>query len=91
MKNYRINTSFVSPEDTQVRANKTGINLMILILIFKENCKENDTLHDFSVQLRTSSNPADINLFGNHTGQTITCEPELDSLAELTSDGGIDT
>ena len=38
MKNYRIKTSFVSPEGPKTRANKTGINFMIFILIFVVNC-----------------------------------------------------
>ena len=33
MKSYKITTSFVCPE----KLNKTGINLMIFILIFVEN------------------------------------------------------
>ena len=52
---------------TLVRANKTGINLMIFfILFFVENCLLYDTIHDFSVWLRTGSNPSDINRFLRH-------------------------
>ena len=35
MKDFMIETSFVTPENTKTRANKTGINF---ILIFVENC-----------------------------------------------------
>ena len=38
MKNYKIKTNFVSSEGPKARANKTGINFMILIFIFVENC-----------------------------------------------------
>ena len=34
---YKINPSFDSPEEPKARANKTGINIMIFILIFVEN------------------------------------------------------
>ena len=37
MKNHKINTNFVSLEGPKARANKSGINFMILILIFVEN------------------------------------------------------
>ncbi len=37
MKNYKIKTSFVSPEWPKAQAYKTGINSIILILIFEEN------------------------------------------------------
>ena len=36
-KNYKIKTSFVDPESLKARDNKTGINLMIFILICVEN------------------------------------------------------
>ena len=44
------------------QANKTGINLMIFILIFVENCLYYNAIHDFSVLLRTGSNLVDVNL-----------------------------
>ena len=65
MKNYKIKTSFVSLEGPKARANKTGINFRIFILIFVENC--------FSVWLRTDSNPADSNRFRIHTGKYLDC------------------
>ncbi len=39
MKNYEenIKTNFVSPEGAKAQADKTGIIIMILILIFVEN------------------------------------------------------
>ena len=49
------------------RANKTGINFMIIILILVENCLYYDTIYDFSVWLTTGSNPADINRYRSHT------------------------
>ena len=54
---------------TKARANKTSINIMIFILIFVENCLYFDAIHDFSVWLRTGSNPTDSNRFRSHTGK----------------------
>ena len=48
--------------------NKTEINFINSILIFVENCVLICALHDFSVGLRTGSNPADINRFRCHSG-----------------------
>ena len=48
---------------------KAGINVMICILIFVENCLEYYKIHDISVWLRTGFNPADINWFRSHTGK----------------------
>ena len=42
---------------------------MIFILIFFEKLTVNDAMHDFSVLLRTGSNP-DINRFRSHSGKT---------------------
>ena len=36
MKNYQTKTNFVIPQGLTARANKTGINLMIFIVIFVE-------------------------------------------------------
>ena len=36
-KKYETKTGFVRPERLKIRANKTGINFMILILIFLGN------------------------------------------------------
>ena len=44
-------------------ANKTDINFMIFISIFVENYLQYDAIHDFSVWMRTGSNPADIYQF----------------------------
>ena len=63
MKNYKI-----SPGFRPVGANKTGINY---ILILVENCLQNNAMHDFSVWLRTGSNPSDINQFQSHTRKGI--------------------
>ena len=51
--------------DQKAQANKTGIGFMIFILIFLENCLYYRCF--FSVWLRTSSTPTDINLFWSHT------------------------
>ncbi len=54
MKNYMIKPSFVSYDGLTAWDNKTGISLVIFILIFVENCLENyDDIHDFSVCLGT--------------------------------------
>ena len=39
------------------------------IFIFMENCLQYDAIPDFSVSLRTGSNPAYINRFQSHTGK----------------------
>ena len=49
MKNFKIKTRFVNPERPKVRANKTDTIFIIFILIFVEN----ETIHKFSVWLRT--------------------------------------
>ena len=41
---------------------------MIFVLLFVEKCIKYDALHDFSVWLRTGSNPADMRL-RSHTGK----------------------
>ena len=51
MKNFKIKTSFESPDGPKARANKTNINNMIFILLFVENCVYYDVKHDFSVWL----------------------------------------
>ena len=48
-KKDKIKTIFVSPEVPKDKANKTGIDIMIFILIFMENCLYYDAIHDFSV------------------------------------------
>ena len=45
---------------------KTGINLMIFILIFVETWKEYDTINEFSEWFRTCFNPADSNRLRSH-------------------------
>ena len=37
MKNYKIKTSIINPEGPKAQDNKTGINIMIFILIFLKN------------------------------------------------------
>ena len=69
MKNFKNETSCVSSEEPNALSDKTGINFMIFILIFLENCLHYGAKHDFSVWLRTGSNPADINWFQSHTGK----------------------
>ena len=49
MKNQKIKTSFLSPEGTKARSNKTGNNIMIFILLVVENSSLYDTIHGFSV------------------------------------------
>ncbi len=71
MKNFKIKTSFLSLEGLKAQAKKTGINFMIFILIFAENCLKFDALHDFSVWLTIDFNPADSNRFQSHTGKYI--------------------
>ena len=61
-KDWKINSSFDGPEATKVGASKTGINFMISILLFVENCLWYDTIHGFSVWPRIGSNTADIYL-----------------------------
>ena len=52
---------------------KAWANKLVLVLwflkIFLENCLWYDAIYDFSVWLRTDSNPADINRYGSHTGE----------------------
>ena len=60
-------TSFCRPEWPKPWANKTGINIMIFLLVFVENCLLYDAIHDFSVWPRTGSNPPDINPFRIYT------------------------
>ena len=66
-KKDKIKTIFVSPEVPKDQANKTGIDIMIFILIFMEKCLNYDAIHDFSVLLRTGSNQADKYRFRSHT------------------------
>ena len=48
MKSYKIKTSSVSKERLDARANKTGINFGIYVLIVVENCMQYNDIHDFS-------------------------------------------
>ncbi len=63
MKNYKIKTSCVSPEGLEARSKKNVINFMTFNLVFVENCLLFNAMQDFSVWLRTGSNPSDINWF----------------------------
>ena len=47
LKNYNINSNFDSLDGPKSQANKAGINLMIFILIFVENCLYWGAMHDF--------------------------------------------
>ena len=38
MKNFKTKTSFCKPEGPKAQGNKTGINFMMIILMFVENC-----------------------------------------------------
>ena len=62
--------SLDSPEGPKVLADKTGVYFIISILIFVEKCLEYDDKNYFSVWLRTSPNPSDINRFRSHTGKS---------------------
>ena len=57
----------IDPEGSKDRANKTGIKLIIFILIFEESLY--DAKRNFSLWLRTDSNPPDINRFQSDTGK----------------------
>ena len=57
MINYRIITSFGSPEGPKARANQTRIDIMTFILVFVESCLYYNAIHDFSVWLRTGYEP----------------------------------
>ena len=63
MYNYMIKTSFVSPEMPKARANILVLILWLFIFIFVGKLEKYDTIHEFSVWIRTDSNPADINRF----------------------------
>ena len=65
MKNYKMKTAFISAKGVKVRSNKTGIDFMIFILIFVENCLEN-AKHNL---LKTDSDPAEKNRLRSHTGK----------------------
>ena len=67
LKIFKIKSSFVSPEGLKARVNKTCIKIMIFHCTIYRKCLSNDTIHDFSVGLRTGSNPAEMNRFCSHT------------------------
>ena len=48
---------------------KTGFYIIILHFIFVKKLILCNTIHDFSVWLRTSYDPVDINRFRSHTGK----------------------
>ena len=48
--NYENKRSFVRPEKPKAQANKTGINFMLFILTFVDNCLLYDAIHDLSVR-----------------------------------------
>ena len=57
MKNYKMKSSFVRPEGSKDRANKSGIKFIIIISIFVENCLSYDAFHDFPVWLGNGPYP----------------------------------
>ena len=59
MKDYRIKTSFVSPEGPSARPNKTGIDFMILYCNISG--KLTVTRYMILLWLKTGSNSEDIN------------------------------
>ena len=61
--NYKIKISFVIPEKPKARTNKTGFNIMNMILYFFIRKKQDILRHDFLVWLRTGSYLPDINRF----------------------------
>ena len=52
---------------------KTGINIMIFILLFVENC--HDTMRCM-ICIRTGSNLLEMNRFRSHTGKEFTLLPK---------------
>ena len=54
----------------QTCANKTGFNIMKEHFNIRRKLHIIKQINDFSVLLRTSSNPEDINRFQSHTGNT---------------------
>ena len=69
MYNYNIKASFFCPDMPKSQAKKMVFNLWLYIFIFVENWISYDARHNFSVCLRTSSNP--INRFRSDTGNSI--------------------
>ena len=63
MYNYKIKTSFFSPEMPKARAKKTGFNLIIVHFYIRRKLDKYDVQHNFSVWLITGSNHPDINRF----------------------------
>ena len=70
MKDYKIKTSFVTTEGPAAKANITGNNFNILILLFVEIVCITML---YKICLRTGSNSADINQFRSHTGKNFLC------------------
>ena len=48
---------------------KIHLRFLIIILFFVKNCPRYDTIHEFSVWLRTGYYPGAMNRFGSHTGK----------------------
>ena len=67
MYNYTIKTRFFSHEMPKALSNKTGFNFLLYNIIFVENWIQYDAIYNFSVWLKTDSNPADINRFQSYT------------------------
>ena len=74
INSYKIKYSFVRHRGgggSKARLNKTGINIIIFILSFVENCLKYNAMQDLSVWLRSDFNLPDIERFRNHTGKNI--------------------
>ena len=69
MKSYKIKSVLLDK-----RGRRYGLIKLVLILIFfniRGKILQYGAIHDFSVWLRTSSNPTDINRFRRQTGRVI--------------------
>ena len=75
--NYRVasllKTVLLAPICRRNGLTKLILILWLYILKFVEKLIYYDTIFNFSVWLRTGSNPADINRFGSHTGKFLVC------------------
>ena len=66
LKNLGIKTGYFSLEMPKAQDKKISFNLMIVHLYIRIKLY---VIHNFSVWLRTGSNPQDINRFRSHTGK----------------------
>ncbi len=63
IKRVKETNYFTFSQASQAKANKTGFNILIVHFYIHRKL---DMIQDFSVWLRTGSNPADINRFRSH-------------------------